>query len=191
MITSTFWSAATSVSAAIGSAASRASAAQRVRRAWRGRAARAGGAAATRAPIAVTRDRGQRAEVGAGDVEPGGDEHERQDEPAERLEEDAEPDLAVGAGRLQQPALEAQQQPQRAGDGHGGRRPLLVDVDHVGERLAREHRHDGDHRQRDEDVPAPARERARQLAAAAEPAQRRPRAPRRPAARRRGRTGSR
>ena len=43
----------------------------------------------------------------------------------------------------------------------------------VGERLARDHRHDGDRRQRDEDVAAPARERAGELAAAAEPAERR------------------
>ena len=116
--------------------------------------------------------RGECAEVGAGDVEADADQHERQQQPPERLEQHAQPDFAVGARRLQQPALQAQQQPHHGGGRHRGGRPLLVDVDQVGEPGTREDRHDGDARERDEDVAAPARERAGELAAATEPAER-------------------
>ena len=82
-----------------------------------------------------------------------------------RLEHDAEPDRPVRLRGLQQPALDAQQQPHRPRDRDGGRRDRLVDVEDRRERLAREQR-DGGHEQRGgEQVAGPARERRGELAA--------------------------
>ena len=139
MITSTFCSAATSVSAAIGTAALARELAQRVApRVPRGR------------PEAPPQDDAERdgrrsrsepgAQVGARDAEAEGDEQRAGGEAPQRLEHDRQADGPVRAGRLQQPALQAQHEPQPGRGDHGGGRPLLVDVEQGGERLARQHR---------------------------------------------------
>ena len=118
------------------------------------------------------RERGERADVGARDAGAEADEGERDREPAQRLEHDAQPDRLVGAGGLQEAALQAQQQPHHAGHGDGGRGPLLLDVERRRERLAHDRGADGHDREHDQDVARPAPQRARQLAAAAEAAER-------------------
>ena len=81
----------------------------------------------------------RRSEIRAGDAETPDDERDPGDEPPARLEDDAQPDGAIRPGRLQQTALERQQQPQASGDGHRRCRPLLFDAEHRGQLVARQH----------------------------------------------------
>jgi hypothetical protein len=118
------------------------------------------------------RDGGRRAEVRAGHAEAHGGEQDARGESPGRLQDDAQPRRAVGARGLQEPALEAQEQPQAARDGHGGRRPFLVHVQERGERPARQDGGARDDHGRGEDSGAPARDRGGELAAGPEPPQR-------------------
>ena len=85
-------------------------------------------------------------------------EQDARDEPAARLQHDAQPRRAIGARGLQEPALEAEEQPQAARDRHRGGRPFLVHVQQRRERRAGKHGRAGDTHGDGEQPRPPARE---------------------------------
>jgi hypothetical protein len=117
--------------------------------------------------------RQRRPEVRASHAEARAHQHQSEHDPTEILEHHGDCDRPVRVQSLLRPALDRQQQPQEARRRGRRRRPLLLHRHEVRDRLAQQHRGQGQRETARPQSPSPRAERRRQPRAGAEPSERR------------------